>query len=285
MVSGERPELDVLPPEDVVELLLQAEERVVPAVRRAAADIVAAARVLAATVTDGGRLVFAGAGTSGRLAVLQAAELPGTFGLDRDRVVGLLAGAAASLAGADADEDDAAGARAGVDALRLRPGDVLVAVAVSGSTPYTLAAAEAARASGAQIVAVVGQPGSRLAGIADVAVETDVGAEVLHGSTRLSAGTAHKVALDAMTTAAMALAGRVHGHHMIDVVPANAKLQDRLVDIVADIAGGDAAAARTALHRCDWDARVAVVSLRLDVTPDEARKRVAAAASLRAALD
>ena len=284
-MNDEHPDLDVLPPAEVVELLLRAEERVVPAVARAATDVVAAAHLLADAVTGGGRLVFAGAGTSGRLAVLQAAELPGTFGLDRDRVVGLLAGAATSLTGVDADEDDADGGRADVAALRLGPGDVLVTIAVSGSTPYTVAAAHEARRSGTPVVAVVGRPGSPLADAADVEVVTEVGAEVVHGSTRLSAGTAHKVALDAITTAAMAHAGRVHGHHMIDVVPANAKLQDRLVDIVADIAGGTSAEARGALERCDWHARAAVVLLRSGVDPEEARRRAAASRTLRDALD
>jgi N-acetylmuramic acid 6-phosphate etherase len=284
VVSDERPELDTLPPEQVVGLLLAAEERVVPAVRGATAQVVAAARLVADAVLAGGRLVFAGAGTSGRLAVLEAAELPGTFGLARERVTALLAGGA-SRSGADEDEDDAAAGQADVAALRLGPGDVLVAAAVSGTTPYTVAAAQEAGRAGARVVAVLARAGSPLSAAATVTVLLDVGPEVLRGSTRLSAGTAQKVAMDAITTTAMALAGRVHGDQMIDVVPANLKLRDRVADIVADVSGCSPEQARSALEECAWDARAAVVRLRLRLDPDAAHARAAAARTLRAALE
>jgi N-acetylmuramic acid 6-phosphate etherase len=285
VVSEGRPELDRLPPEQVVELLLRAEQRVVPAVRDASECIVAAARLVADAVLAGGRVVFAGAGTSGRLAVVEAAELPGTFGLGKATVVALLAGGATSLAGVDADEDDAAAARAEVAELDLGPGDVLVAAAVSGSTPYTVAAAQLAAAAGAGVVAVVARPDTPLSATARVAVVLDVGPEVVRGSTRLSAGTAQKVAMDAITTTAMVLAGRVHGDQMIDVVPANLKLRERVVDIVADIAGSGRDGARQALEECDWNARAAVVRLRLGLDPADAHARVAKARTLRDALE
>jgi N-acetylmuramic acid 6-phosphate etherase len=168
--------------------------------------------------------------------------------------------------------------------LDLGPADLVVAVAASGSTPYTLAAAAAAREAGAAVVALVAAPSSPLAELADVAVELLVGDEVLRGSTRLTAGTAQKVALNALTTAGMAAAGRVHGDLMIDVVPANAKLRDRLAGIVAEIAGCSVAEAGTALTACAENGRAAVLHLALGLEPSAAVRAAAEHASLRDAL-
>jgi N-acetylmuramic acid 6-phosphate etherase len=278
------PQLDMLPIERVVDVLLDAEARVVPTLRRAALELAKAAAALSTVVADGGRLVFTGAGTSGRLAAAEAAELPGTFGIDEARCVAVVAGADTPAID-DAAEDDADAGAAAIGALALAPGDLVIAVAASGRTPFTLATATAARAVGAGVVAVVNAVGSPLAEIADVAVEPVVGDEVLRGSTRLTSGTAQKVALNTLTTAAMAHAGRVHGDLMIDVVPANAKLRDRAAAIVAEIAGCPAADAAAALSACGNDARAAVLLLVRGLTPDDAITRAAAHPSLRAALD
>jgi N-acetylmuramic acid 6-phosphate etherase len=279
------PQLDLLDADELVHTLLHAQEQAGPAVRCAASAIATAADLLAQCVVAGGRLVLLGAGTSGRLAVAEAAELPGTFGLAPDRVLGLLAGGGAhSLAGSDYDEDDVAAARADLAGLALGCGDVVVAVAASGQTPYTLAAAEVAQAAGAVVVAVVNTAGSSLADVADVAIEVLVGEEVLRGSTRLAAGTAQKIALNTLTTAAMARAGRVHDNLMIDVVAANAKLRERAAGIVAEIAQCPVPQARAALQACDWNARAAVLHVVLGLAPDQAARRAAAHESLRAAL-
>jgi N-acetylmuramic acid 6-phosphate etherase len=288
-------ELDLLPTASVVEALLENEARVVPAVRAASPALVAAAELIASRLSVGGfaaaaaseaRLVLLGAGTSGRLAVLQAAELPGTFGLPVDRVVGRTAGGgAAGGSGTDYDEDDDEAGRRDLLATGLRGNGVLVAVAASGRTPYTIAAALAARELGAAVVSVTARAGSPLAELADVAVEIEVGPEVLRGSTRLTAGTAQKLALDAITTAAMVRLGRVHGDVMVDVVPANAKLRDRCADLVAGIAGCTEQQARDALERCRWNARAAVLTIVGDLTPDAAVEAAAAHPTLRGALD
>lgn len=270
-------DLDLLPAVELVDVLLAGQERALPAVRAGASSLAAAASMLADVVRGGGRLAFAGAGTSGRLAAAEAAELPGTFGLSPSRSVAL-------VALDDSGEDDATAGSLDAHALCLGAGDVLVAVAASGSTPYTLAVARAASASGARVVAVVTAAGSALAALADVAVEAVVGAEVLRGSTRLAAGTAQKLALNTMTTAAMALAGRVHGNLMIDVVAVNGKLRERAAGIVAEIAGCSPAAASDALAACGDDARAAVVHLVRGLPPAEAIAAAAARPSLREAL-
>ncbi|MCU1656867.1 MAG: sugar isomerase [Pseudonocardiales bacterium] len=279
------PQLDLLEAAEIVELLLRAEERVVPAVRAATPRIAAAAELLAGCIRSGGRVVLVGAGTSGRLAVSEAGELPGTFGLPPARFIGVMAGGGQhSLAGTDYDEDDADAARRDLEKVGLTPADIVIAVAASGRTPYTLAAAEAARAAGAQVIAVVNAAGSPLAALASTAVEVPVGDEVLRGSTRLTAGTAQKITLNALTTIAMTRAGRVHGDLMVDVVAANAKLRERSAAIVAEIAGSTVAAAWDALEACRWNGRAAVLHLSLGLAPDEAAARAAAHESLRAAL-
>jgi N-acetylmuramic acid 6-phosphate etherase len=274
--------LDELPPEQVVALLLDAERRVVPAVSDASEQIVRAAELIADRMRDGGRLIFAGAGTSGRIALAEAAELPGTFGLDDERVVARVAG---GPAGTDWDEDDTAQASTHLAELALVPGDTLVAVAASGSTPYTLFLAEAAATLGVDVVAVVNTSRSPLARLAKVAIEVVVGPEVLRGSTRLSAGSAQKLALNTLTTTAMNLLGRVHGDLMVDVVAANAKLRGRAVGIVAEIADCSGDAAHAALVACDWNARAAVLHLVGGLSPDSARLLAARYRTLRAALN
>lgn len=276
--------LDLLPTTDVVGLLLEAEQRVVPAVRAAQDRIAAGAELLADRLRAGGRVVFVGAGTSGRIAVAEAAELPGTFGLDRSVVLARVAGGAAGMGGTDSDEDDLAGAQRDLAELAITAADVLVAVAASGATPYTLLLAEQSRAVGAAVIAVVSVAGSPLSAVADLAIELEVGAEVLRGSTRLTAGTAQKVALNALTTAAMVRLGRVHGDLMVDVEPVNAKLRNRAAGIVAEIAGCDLPSADAALTACEDSARAAVLHLALGLAPDAAKARAAMHASLREAL-
>jgi len=279
-VVSERPQLDLLDTRDVVQLLLDGEQRVVPAVRAQAGAIADGAELIAARLRAGGRLLFAGAGTSGRIAVAEAAELPGTFGLDRALIAARVAGGSVNT---DEHEDDLAGAQTDLAALAITAFDVLVAVAASGTTPYTLCIAQAARSAQAAVIAVVNVPASPLAGLADVAVEAVVGDEVLRGSTRLSSGSAQKVALNALTTAAMVRLGRVHGDLMVDVVAANAKLRARSAGIVAEIAGCSAETAAGALARCG-SARAAVVHLVLGLPPAAAKARAAQHITLRDAL-
>jgi N-acetylmuramic acid 6-phosphate etherase len=278
---NQSPELDLLPTDAVVALLLDAEERVGPAVRAAAVDIVAAAELCADRLRGHGRLVFVGAGSSGRIAAAEAAELPGTFGLDRTRVLHRVAGGDEST---DDDEDDLCAARDDIAGLALTGSDVVIAVAASGSTPYTLAVAQAARAQDAAVIAVVTVTGSPLAELATVTIAAVVGEEVLRESTRLGAATAQKIVLDTLTTAAMARYGRIHGDLMIDVVPANAKLRRRAAQIVSTITSASEAESASALAACAGDARAAVLMLELGLTATQARERANRNATLRAAL-
>jgi N-acetylmuramic acid 6-phosphate etherase len=277
--------LDLLPTVDVVGRLLAAEERVLPVVRGAAPSIARAAELIAGRMRSGGRLALLGAGTSGRLAVLEAAELPGTFGLPEGAVVGVNAGGGrGGLAGHDRDEDDTGAGRRDLIGTGIGPGDVLIAVAASGRTPYTVSAARWAAEHDVLVITLTATDGSPLAALAEVSIEVPIGPEALHGSTRLTAGTATKLALDALTTAAMVRLGRVHDDLMIDVVPANAKLRDRSAAQVARIAGGSPETARVALEACGWNARGAVLNLLTGLAPDRACDLAAAHPTLRAAI-
>jgi N-acetylmuramic acid 6-phosphate etherase len=278
--------LDALDSAGVVERLLDAEDRVVPAVRAALPQISAAADLITRQMRRGGRIAFVGAGTSGRLALCEAAELPGTFGLDPSTILIRVAGAGGRTpVGSDRDEDDVTVASADFADMKLLAKDVMVAVAASGSTPYTLVMARLAAESGLSLVAVVNALDSPMAALATARIEVPIGPEGLRDSTRLTAGTAQKLILNALTTAAMVALGHVHGDLMIDVVPANAKLRDRLNRIVADIAERPVDVARTALERCDWNARAAVLHLTAGLSPSQAAASAACYPTLRAAME
>jgi N-acetylmuramic acid 6-phosphate etherase len=283
---SERPQLDALPAEEVVGLLLDGEARVVPAVRRRSAEIAGAAELLAERLRAGGRIVFAGAGTSGRIAQAEASELPGTFGLPEAIVRGCLAGGGSGVAGLgrDADEDNLDEARRDAAELAIEAADTVIVVSSTGETPYTCAVAESAKQVGAAVIAIVNWPGSPLARLADVAIEIEIGPEVLRGSTRMNAGTSQKIILNVLTTTAMARLGRVHGDLMVDVDPANTKLRERAVRIVVEIAGCPPDAARAALQACGGNTRAAVLQVVTGATPWQAIGLASQYRTLREAL-
>jgi N-acetylmuramic acid 6-phosphate etherase len=281
--TGDIP-LDLLGPAQLVEELVAGQEHVPAVVRAASADLATATELVATAFLAGGRIVLLGAGTSGRLAAMEAAELPGTFGIPAGRVLARVAGGTDDRPmGTDGAEDDADLGRADVSSFALTGRDVLVAVAASGTTPYTLAAATTARSAGAVVIALANVAGSPLAATADVAIELPTGTEVVIGSTRLAAGSAQKLALNTLTTAAMVRAGRVHGRFMVDVVPANAKLVRRVAALVAESCEVDADTAVAALDRCGNDPRVAIVHLLTGLPPREAARRAAEHRTVRAA--
>lgn len=240
--------------------LMDAEEGLVGrAVQAAAAEIAAVAEVLARCFLEGGRVVLAGGGTSGHLVVQEVAELGPTFGVQAGRFVAMIA--SGTLSGAPvvtADEDDVTAAVEGLAALSIGAGDVVVGVAASGSTPFTLSAVVDARRRGAMTAGVANNVGSPLLREADLSVLLDTGPELLTGSSRLKAGSAQKAALNRMTMAAMVLAGRVRSNHMIDLRGTNDKLRARAMRIVTDLSGVDTPTARAALERSDWQVRAAL---------------------------
>ncbi len=268
-------DLDQRSPAEIIHLLLAAERAAGGAMARAAPALAAAAEAVVARMLAGGRLFTLGAGTPGRLAVLDAAELLPTYNAPPGLVIPLLAGGLDALVlSAEGAEDDPDAAVAALDAHGLGPGDAVVGLAASGRTPYVVGGLRHARARGALAVAVVGNPGSPAAAAADLAVEILTGPEVVAGSTRMLAGTAQKVALNALSTAAMIALGRTHGPWMVDVRATNAKLRRRALRMVCSITGTGEDAAAAALAAGNGEVKTAVVMLLARVDAAEAAQRL-----------
>lgn len=246
--------------EVALERLLDAQSSALSAVRPALSDIARAAEACAEALRTGHRMIYAGAGSSGLMALADCLELAGTFGIPPDRTPMLLAGGAASLLHmTGAVEDDPEMALADLRRVRPVPGDVLLCLSASGATPYTLAVAAGAKAAGATIAGFANVAGSALLAIADIAVLTDTGPEVVAGSTRMGAATAQKVALNMLSVLVGLRLGHVHEGYMVNVVADNAKLADRAARIVADLAGVDPAAASAALRASGGAVKPAVL--------------------------
>ena len=234
--------IDELAPRALAQLLIETQRAAVDAALAASDAIAAATDLVVTALRGGGRVVLIGAGTSGRLAVLDAAELPPTFGLDPLRVQARIAGGDAALRRAvEGAEDDAfAGAQAVAD---VAAGDVVVGVSASGGAPFVRGALQAARARGARTVALVNAAGAPLVDDADVAIVAATGAEPIAGSTRMRAGTAQKIVLNAISTGAMIRLGKTYRNRMVDLVATNAKLRARAERLVRELAGADVDAA------------------------------------------
>ncbi len=243
--------LDREAPRAILERIL-AEDALVPAaVRDALPELERASDLLCSALQAGGRWLNVGAGTSGRIGLLDAAEIPPTFGLPADRVQGIIAGGAAALTGAvEGAEDDPGAARAALAERGLGAGDVVVALSASGRTPFALGAVEYARELGASTVAVTCAADSPLARAVEVPIVVVVGPEVIAGSTRMKGGLAQKMVLHTLSTAVLVRLGRVRGNLMTGLQPVSQKLRERAVRIVVELAGCTPEVARDALEAC-----------------------------------
>ena len=260
---SQRTALERLDIADCVGELVAVQERAIEAVAAAREAIAAAARAAADAVAGGATWHTIGAGSSGRIAALDAVELHPTFGLDPRRICPHLAGGSAAFLGAveGAEDDGAAGAR---DVACVNPGDVAVALSASGRAPYVIAALRAARARGALAIAVANDRTAPLFAEADYAVYLATGAEPLAGSTRLIAGTAQKIALNALSTAMMVALGKTYDNMMVDVVVTNEKLRDRAERIVMQAVPCRRDRARDLLDRAAGAVKTAIAMAWLD---------------------
>jgi N-acetylmuramic acid 6-phosphate etherase len=240
-------------------------------------DVARAAAAIADRLGAGGRWINVGAGTSGRLGVLDASELPPTFGVPPTLVTGRIAGGRTALVDAveGAEDDEAAGA-AEIRAEGLGPSDVVLGIAASGATPYVAGALAAAKEASALAVALVCVPGSRIAALADLAIAVETGPEVLRGSTRMKAGTAQKLVLNMLSTAVFDRLGLVWRGEMVAMRPTNAKLRQRAVDILGRTVGVPEDAARILLEEAGWELPAALVAARWRISPARASEWIAA---------
>lgn len=271
------PDLTALPTPELLRVMNAADAEVPAAVAGQIEQIARAVDAIAAALEQGGHLVYIGAGTSGRLGVLDASECPPTFDVPPDLVRGIIAGGDRALRQAsEASEDDPAAGARDLLASGFGPGDVLVGIAASGRTPYVLGAVAKAREMGAITCGISCTPHSELSRSVDYAIEPAPGSEILAGSTRLRAGTATKLVLNMISTAVMVRLGHVYGNLMVNVRPANRKLEDRACRIIQQAAGVTYQRAAELLKQAGSSVRTAIVMEKKKVSREEAARLLAA---------
>jgi len=256
---------------EIVRLINDEDATVAAAVLRALPQIARAVDVVADGLRHGGRLIYVGAGTSGRLGALDASEIPPTFNTNPRTVQFIMAGGPKALGtSTEASEDDTSLALAEIKKRKPAKHDVVLGIATSGRTPFTIAAVEYARSHGAHTIALTCNRNSPLERAAGFAIVTEVGPEVLAGSSRMKAGTAHKMVLNMISTAAMTRLGYVYGNLMVNVWTKNEKLIQRAIRILEQATGADYDAARNALEASGNRTPVALVMLAAGVTKSQA---------------
>jgi N-acetylmuramic acid 6-phosphate etherase len=263
---------------DILRIINREDASVARAVRRELPGIARAVDAIARAFQKGGRLIYVGAGSSGRMGVLDASECPPTFGVPKAQVQGVIAGGRRALTDSVEGAEDSAkqGARA-VAAKLVGANDVVVGIAAAGTTPFVLGALREANSRKAFTVGVTANRKAPISRIARITISPATGPEVITGSTRMKAGTAQKMVLNMLSTAAMVRAGRVYDNLMIDVAMTNQKLRRRAIRILEQASGTTPSAAEHALRQSGHDLRTALVMLKTGATRDEARKWLASA--------
>lgn len=285
-VNAASKKLDRMTAREIVRLMNHEDRQVAAAVARELPAIARAVDAIVLALRCGGRLIYAGAGTSGRMGVLDAAECPPTFGTSPRLVLALIAGGQRALTSAvEGAEDSPRNAKRDLRAMKVKANDVVVGITASGTTPYVLGALHLARSRGATTVAITSSGRTRVTRLAKIVIAPDVGPEVLTGSTRLKAGTAQKMVLNMLSTAAMVRLGHAYENLMIDVSPTNQKVRERSVRMLAQASGKSLSAAQHALRQSGHNLRVALVMLKQGVSAITAKKMLGVAkGNLRAAL-
>jgi N-acetylmuramic acid 6-phosphate etherase len=270
--------LSSLPTREIVRLMNDEDTLVASAVGLVVPEIVKAIEGIVSRLQNNGRLFYIGTGTSGRLGVLDAAECPPTFGVSPDLVQAIIAGGyEACYRAVEASEDDAEAGGKDLQARGFAKQDVLVGIAASGRTPYTVGAVNYARQCGAFTIAITCAPHSPITKAAEVSIVPVVGPEVIAGSTRLKAGTAQKLVLNMLSTATLVRLGYISGNRMTNVLPRNSKLRARAIRIIMAESGTDEETARAALEKSGDDPRVALVMMKTGSSLEEAKAALAAA--------
>lgn len=263
--------IDTLSTLDMLTIINQEDQKVALAVERILPQIAQAVDAIALAFSQGGRLIYCGAGTSGRLGILDASECPPTYGTPHEQVVGLIAGGhTAILRAVENAEDNVELGEQDLKDHHLCERDVLVGIAASGRTPYVIGAMKYARSVGATTVSLTCNASSAMSQLADIALETVVGPEVVTGSSRMKAGTAQKMVLNMLTTGAMIRSGKVYGNLMVDVEATNAKLVQRQIDIVMQATECSRDEAVKALSECKRHCKTAILMILAQLSAAEA---------------
>ena len=254
--------LEKLNPRELVELFVEEERFVQDALRGAIVDLARAIEIVIGSLRNGGRLFYVGAGSSGRIGVLDASEIPPTFGASPELVQGLIAGGATAIhRSVEGAEDEKSAGAVAIDQRGVKGVDVVIGITASGRTPYVLGALARAKSIDAKTILLTCNPANLKTGIADLVINLAVGPEIVTGSTRLKAGTATKIALNIISTGAMVGLGKVHGNLMIDLHASNSKLRDRATRLIAQLSESDYDSARRQLEANDWNLRTVVAKI------------------------
>jgi len=270
--------LDLKTAREIASIINAEDERVAVAVRRTLPQVARAIDLIADRLRRGGRLIYVGAGTSGRIAALDAAECPPTFTRNRATVQFVMAGGVRALGAAtEANEDSPALGRREMSKKNPGRNDVVVGIAASGRTPFTIAAVEYARRKGAETIAVTCNRGSPLEKAANLAIVAEVGPEVVSGSTRMKAGTAQKMILNMVSTGAMVRMGFVYGNLMVNVLPRNAKLSERAAAILEQAVPMRGREARRVLKAAGKNVPVALVMAKASASRGQAQRALRSA--------
>lgn len=260
-------EIDRLPTLEALRIINSEDKKVAEAVEKVLPAVARAVDGIAERLERGGRLFYTGTGTSGRLGVLDASECPPTFGVSPDLVQGVIAGGYdACYKAVEASEDDREAGARDLQDRGVTANDVVVGIAASGRTPYTIGAVEYARRIGALTVCVTCNENTEIARAVEIPIEAIVGPEVIAGSTRLKSGTAQKLVLNMLSTMTMVRLGYVTGNRMTNLKTRNTKLRERALGILMAECGIDEATARGVLEDADWDLRIAIVMIKANAT-------------------
>lgn len=279
-------DIDTWPLRKILEVMNCEDHRIAPAIAREIPKIQEAVEMVVESLSNGGRLFYVGAGTSGRLGILDAAELSPTFGLPRDRAIAIISGGKQAVFSAiEGAEDSEQDGKEALMAHRPNRDDVVVGIAASGRTPFVLGAMKAAISSGCKTIAVVGDPRGPVAGCAQTTISPDVGPEVITGSTRLKNGTAQKMVLNMISTAAMIALGRTYSNLMAGTSPTNQKLSSRARRILQEATQCEPDQIQAALEQSDGEIAPALIMLMSGLDLDDARNALRqASGSIRKAL-
>jgi len=267
--------IDKTPVGDIIDLVVNEDRKVVAAVHKEKERIAHGIEIVTQALRRGGRVIFVGAGTSGRLGVVEAAEMPPTFGTAPRLVQAIMAGGQAAVFPAkEGVEDNYEEGGRSIARLRLSSRDVVIGVSASGITPFVRGALTRGRKAGAKIIFVTCWPGSELGTFVDLLIAPAVGPEIIAGSTRLKAGTATKMVLNMLTTISMIKWGKTYGNLMVDVQTGSEKLKDRAKRILAVVTGLDPDSAEGLLRRARWNVKAAIVMEKAGLTLPQALKRL-----------
>jgi N-acetylmuramic acid 6-phosphate etherase len=267
--------IDKTPVAEIVDMILSEDRKVLAAVQKEKEKIAHGIEILAHAVKKGGRIIFIGAGTSGRLGVVEASEMPPTFGTPPNTVQAIMAGGQEAVFRAKEGVEDnyEEGARS-ISRLRLTQRDVVIGVSASGMTPFVRGGLTRARKAGVKIIFITCWPGSELQNFVDLQIAPAVGPELIAGSTRLKAGTATKIVLNMLTTAAMIRVGKTYGNLMVDVQTGSEKLKDRARRIIGVVTGLDYDNADALLRRARWNVKAAIVMEKTKLSLPQAIRRL-----------